>query len=58
MFDPYNISTGKKAPTLELITAKEKGVQILEDAQESEAPKVPNIHIKTIKDKNNGHKLN
>ena len=49
--DLLNISTGEKASTLELITAKETGIHILRDAQESEAPKVPNIHIKTFEDK-------
>ena len=49
--DLLNISTGEKVSSLELITARDKGVQILQDAQESEVEKVPNIHIKTFEDK-------
>lgn len=49
--DLLSISTGEKASTLELISAKEKGIQILKDVQESESHKVPNIHIKTFEDK-------
>ena len=37
--DLVNISTDKKASTLELITAKEKGIRILKDVKESRRSK-------------------
>ena len=35
-----DISTGEKASTIGFITAEEKGMQILKDVQQSDAPKV------------------
>ena len=49
--DLLSISTGQKASSFDLISAREKGEQILKDVQESESHKVPNIHIKTFEDK-------
>ena len=46
--DLLNVITGEKAFALERITAKEKGMHILKYVQESDAPKVPIIHIKTV----------
>ena len=39
--DLLNINIGEKATSLERIIAKEKGMQIMEDVQESGAPKCP-----------------
>ena len=45
-----NISNEKEPSILELITAVEKRMQILKDAQESDAPKVPNVYINISED--------
>ena len=49
--DLLNISTDKKAASLDLITVREKGIQILQKTQESAGAKVPSVQIKTFKDK-------
>ena len=48
--DLLDINTWKKASTLELIIAKENSMQILilKDVWESDAPKVPQAHVKTF----------
>ena len=51
--DLLNISTGEKAPSVELIYSREKGVELLREAEEQNSGKVTTYNIKTFATKHN-----
>ena len=51
--DLLNISTGEKAPSVELIHAREKGIKLLREAEEQNSDKVKTYKIKTFATKHN-----